>query len=66
MKEIIKYIEQGISIEGNPNDGYLVFTIPTLYFKISSLEDLIPSKFEEMIKREKEAQINIITKTKNL
>ncbi len=29
MKEILKYIETGISIDGNPKDGYKVFTIPT-------------------------------------
>lgn len=53
MKEILKYIETGISINGNPKDGYTVFTIPTQHFEISSLEDLTPSKFEEMIKRQK-------------
>ena len=54
MKEILKYIETGISIDGNPKDGYKVFTIPTQHFKISSLEDLTPSKFKEMIKRQKD------------
>jgi hypothetical protein len=43
-----------ISIDGNPNDGYNVFTIPTQHFKISSLEDLTPAKFEEMIKRQED------------
>ena len=54
MKEILKHIETGISINGNPKDGYTVFTIPTQHFEISSLEDLTPSKFEEMIKRQEE------------
>lgn len=54
MKDILNYIENGISIKGNPDDGYTVFTIPTQNFKISSLEDLTPSKFEEMIKRQEE------------
>jgi|TARA_Y100001937_G_scaffold107904_1_gene151029 hypothetical protein len=54
LKEILKYIENGISMNGNPKDGYNVFTIPTQHFKISSLEDLTPSKFEEMIKRQEE------------
>ena len=54
MKEILKYIETGISINGNPKDGYTVFIIPTQHFKISSLEELTPSKFEEMIKRQEE------------
>ncbi len=53
-KEILKYLQDGISIDGNPADGYTVFTIPTQHFKISSLEDLTPSKFEEMIKRQEE------------
>lgn len=54
MKEILKYIENGISINGNSKDGYEVFTIPTQHFKISSLEDLTVEKFEEMIKRQEE------------
>lgn len=54
MKEILKYIETGISINGNPKDGYKVFTISTQHFKISSFEDLTPSKFEEMIKKQEE------------
>ena len=54
MKDILKYIETGVSIEGNPKDGYTVFTVPTQHFKISSLEDLTPSKFEEMIKRQED------------
>jgi hypothetical protein len=56
MKEILKFIEQGISIDGNPKDGYTVFTVSTQHFKISSLEDLTPSKFEEMIKKYEERE----------
>ena len=68
MKEILKYIETGISINGNPKDGYTVFTIPTQHFKISSLEDLKPSKFEEMIKRQEEYEklISELWKLSNL
>jgi hypothetical protein len=68
MKEILKYIETGISIDGNPKDGYKVFTIPTQHFKISSLEDLTPSKFEEMIKRQEdyEKQVSELWKLSNL
>ena len=51
MKELLKYIEEGISINGNPIDGYTVFTIPTQHFRISSLEKLTVSKFEEMIEK---------------
>jgi hypothetical protein len=56
MNEILKYIETGITINGNPKDGYTVFTIPTQHFKISSLEELTPSKFEEIINLRKEQQ----------
>lgn len=48
-KEILKYIEQGISIDGNPKDGYTVFTIKTQHFKISSLDELSVERFEEAI-----------------
>ena len=54
MKDILKYIETGISIDGNPKDGYTIFTIPTQHFKIYSLEELTPAKFEEMIKKQEE------------
>jgi len=54
MKDILKYIETGVSIEGNPKDGYTVFTVPTQHFKISSLEELTAYKFEEMIKRQED------------
>ena len=59
MKDILKYIETGISIDGNPKDGYTVFTTQTQHFKISSLEDLIPSKFEEMIKKQEDYRKSI-------
>jgi len=42
MDKILKYIETGITITGNPNDGYTVFTIPTQHFDINSLMDLTP------------------------
>lgn len=48
-KEILKYLEQGISIDGNPKDGYTVFTIKTQHFKISSLDELSVERFEEAI-----------------
>ena len=49
MQNIKKYIEKGISIDGNPNDGYKVFTIPTQHFKISSLDELTPERFEQAL-----------------
>ena len=48
-KEILKYLEQGISINGNPKDGYTVFTIKTQHFKISSLDELSVERFEKAI-----------------
>ena len=45
-KEILKYIEDGITIDGNPKDGYTVFTIITQHFKCQSLDDLTPERFE--------------------
>ena len=55
MKEIIKYIEYGITI--NKTDvGYRVFTIPTQHFNIKSLEELTPEKFEEEIYRQKQCE----------
>ena len=48
-KEILKYLEQGISIDGNPKDGYTVSTIKTQHFKISSLDELSVERFEKAI-----------------
>lgn len=48
-KEILKYIKNGISIDGNPEDGYTVFTIETQHFKISSLDELNVERFERAI-----------------
>jgi hypothetical protein len=48
-KEILKYLQDGISINGNPNDGYTVFTIKTQHFKISSLDELSVERFEKAI-----------------
>ena len=39
-KELLKFIENGMSIVGNPTKGYTIFTVPTQHFKISSLEEL--------------------------
>ena len=52
MEDILKYIKDGISIDGSEETGYTIFTIPTQHLKISSLLELIPSKFEEMIKKQ--------------
>lgn len=47
--DILKYIEDGISIDGNITKGYEVFTIKTQHFKISSLNELNPERFEKAI-----------------
>ena len=51
---IYDYIKHGITIEGNPIDGYKVFTIPTQWFHIDSLHQLTPQVFEEMIEEQKQ------------
>ncbi len=53
-KEMLKYIQDGISINGSPSTGYRVFTIPTQWFNIASLEELTPDRFEEAIQSQKE------------
>ena len=53
-REIYEYIKNGITINGNPIDGYTVFTIPTQHFHIDSLHQLTPQVFEEMIEEQKE------------
>jgi hypothetical protein len=51
---IYEYIKNGITIDGNPIDGYTVFTIPTQHFKIDSLHQLTPETFENAIQKQKE------------
>ncbi|NBU82775.1 MAG: hypothetical protein EBS55_14125 [Flavobacteriaceae bacterium] len=57
---IYEYIKHGITIEGNPIDGYKVFTIPTQWFHIDSLHQLTPQVFEEMIEEQKEKEELVI------
>jgi hypothetical protein len=52
--KIYEYIRNGITIGGNPTDGYKVFTIPTQWFHIDSLHQLTPETFEREIKKQKE------------
>lgn len=52
--EINDYIKNGITINGNPIDGYTVFTIPTQEFKIDSLHQLVPQTFNDVIKEKNE------------
>ena len=51
---IYEYIKNGITIKGNPLDGYEVFTIPTQHFKMDSLHQLTPETFEREIQKQKE------------
>jgi hypothetical protein len=51
---IYEYIKNGITIKGNPLDGYEVFTIPTQQFKMDSLHQLTPETFENAIQKQKE------------
>lgn len=51
---IYEYIKHGITIEGNPIDGYKVFAIPTQWFHIDSLHQLTPETFEDAIQKQKE------------
>ena len=51
---IYEYIKNGITIDGNPIDGYTVFTIPTQHFKMDSLHQLTPETFENAIQKQKE------------
>ena len=51
---IYEYIKNGITINGNPIDGYKVFTIPTQWFHIDSLHQLTPQVFQEMIEEQKQ------------
>lgn len=51
---IYEYIKNGITITGNPDDGYTVFTIPTQHFHIDSLHQLTPETFEREIQKQKE------------
>jgi len=51
---IYEYIKNGITITGNPDDGYTVFTIPTQHFKIDNLDELTKWTFENEIRKQKE------------
>ena len=53
-KELNKYIQNGLSIDGNPKDGYEIFTIPTQHFHIKTLDELTADRFEEEIKVQQE------------
>jgi hypothetical protein len=52
--KIFEYIKNGITINGNPIDGYRVFTIPTQHFRIDSLDELTPETFENAIQKQKD------------
>lgn len=56
LNSIEKYIIDGITIDGNPKKGYTVFTIPTQHFRISSLSELTPERFERAQKEWRELE----------
>ena len=51
---IYEYIKNGITIKGNPTEGYTVFTIPTQWFDMDSLHQLTPETFEREIQKQKQ------------
>jgi hypothetical protein len=55
-REIYEYIKNGITINGNPTEGYTIFTIPTQHFHIDSLHQLTPQVFQEMIEEQIESE----------
>lgn len=59
MKELLPYIDRGLTINPNNFGTYDVFTIPTQHFKINSLEELTVTKFEEMILKQNLYQNNV-------
>lgn len=58
MKNLFKYIEDGITID-KTKTGYSVFTIPTQRFKINSLDELTPERFEVAIAAQKEYEDSV-------
>lgn len=50
--ELIKYFENGITIDKLPNGKYSIFTKKTQRFVIDSLEQLTPELFEEHIQKD--------------
>lgn len=56
MKEILKYIESGITIKKNNDGTYKVFTILTQWFNVDDLELLTPDFFESQIEIQKKSE----------
>jgi hypothetical protein len=51
------YIRNGVSIHGDPLNGYNVFTEATGYFTIKSLDQLTADTFEEALRNKKDTEI---------
>lgn len=62
-KELLEYIKHGIQINGNPVDGYEVYTIPTGKFKINSLDDLTVENFILAAIKKGSVNINAVRNT---
>ena len=52
-KELYKYIKDGLSINKR-EDCYDVWTIPTQHFKVLTLDELTPERFEEAVQKHEE------------
>lgn len=56
LKDVEKYIVDGITIIGDQKSGYGVFTPSTRHFTIKSLDELVPSRFDEEVENQKKAE----------
>ncbi len=61
LKEIEKYIEQGLTIKGNPQTGYNVFTVDSQHFYVKSLDELTTERLEKEIERQQCCETNELT-----
>jgi hypothetical protein len=55
-EKLMKYFENGINIDNNEDGTFDVFTPATQFFKVNSLTELTPERFELEIANEKKHQ----------
>ncbi len=55
MININRYIKDGITIDGNPEKGYSVFTVPTQRFHVERLEDITPERIELEMRKSRDS-----------
>ena len=53
LEEIIKYIENGMSINKLKDGRYIVYTDVTRHFIVNNLDEIIPERFEMAITENK-------------